>query len=177
MIDALRKQMGPAADKIITELLPQANRLQKLDDRMARGATYATPEAFAGMEKAPQVAQQLMIKNAIGAAIDRGMGAVTFPGKESKQAQLYEKVERNIDQVLKDLGPGFTKVPITIEKDYVIEKAGKLVSVPTTEKDEVFTHWGVIWDPEAAKRTQKEGIRFNKGGMVEKSDYDNRRYI
>lgn len=176
-IDALRKQMGPAADKIITELLPQVNRFKKLDDRMARGATYATPEAFAGMEKAPQVAQQLMIKNAIGAAIDRGMGAVTFPGKESKQAQLYEKVERNIDQVLKDLGPGFTKVPITIEKDYVIEKAGKLVSVPTTEKDEVFTHWGVIWDPEAAKRTQKEGIRFNKGGMVEKSDYDNRRYI
>lgn len=177
MIDALRKQMGPAADKIITELLPQANRFKKLDDRMGRGATYATPEAFAGMEKSPQVAQQLMIKNAIGAAIDRGMGAVTFPGKESKQAQLYEKVERNIDQVLKDLGPGFTKVPITIEKDYVIEEAGKLVSVPTTEKDEVFTHWGVIWDPEAAKRTQKQGIRFNKGGMVEKSDYDNRRYI
>lgn len=176
-IDALRKQMGPAADKIITELLPQVNRFKKLDDRMARGATYATPEAFAGMETSPQVAQQLMIKNAIGAAIDRGMGAVTFPGKESKQAQLYEKVERNIDQVLKDLGPGFTKVPITIEKDYVIEQAGKLVSVPTTEKDEVFTHWGVIWDPEAAKRTQKEGIRFNKGGMVEKFDYDNRRYI
>ena len=176
-IDALRKQMGPAADKIITELLPQVNRFKKLDDRMARGATYATPEAFAGMETSPQVAQQLMIKNAIGAAIDRGMGAVTFPGKESKQAQLYEKVERNIDQVLKDLGPGFTKVPITIEKDYVIEEAGRLVSVPTTKKDEVFTHWGVIWDPEAAKRTQKQGIRFNKGGMVEKSDYDNRRYI
>jgi hypothetical protein len=54
----------------------------------------------------PQVVQQMMIKNAIGAAMQRGVNAVTFPGKESAQAQLYEKLYPNLKQAAKDYRSG-----------------------------------------------------------------------
>jgi hypothetical protein len=41
----------------------------------------------------------------------------------------------------------------------------------------VYTHPGLVWDDKTAQRILKEGIRFNKGGMVDKNDLDYARYI
>jgi hypothetical protein len=141
-------------------LMPTADKIAKLLDR-ARVGTYDLPEAFANMENSPQVVQQLIIKNVVGSAIDRGVNAITFPGSESLQPQLYEKLPNNLKQVIKDLGPGFDMRQITL----------------TNKDGESFSHWGLVWGKEAADRLKSKGIPFKKGGLVEKLDYDNRKYI
>jgi hypothetical protein len=127
----------------------------------SRQGKYDVEEAFPGMEMSPQVVQQMMIKNAIGGAMQRGVTAVTFPGKESKQAQLYEKLYPNLKQAVKDLGPGFDLRQIEL-----YDSLGK-----------AYSHWGVVWDDNTAKKILNTGIRFNKGGLVEKQDTDNRTFI
>jgi hypothetical protein len=150
----------PDQKKELIEFLKLSDREAKLRGRIKLG-DYRLEEAFAGMEKSPQVVQQLMIKNAIGAAMQRGVNVITFPGKESAQAQLYEKLPANLKQVVKDLGPGFEIRPIELYDD----------------KGNPFTHVGLVWDDKTAQRILKEGIRFNKGGMVDKNDLDYARYI
>jgi|GEM_PF-5548629 len=150
----------PDQKKELIEFLKLSDRESKLRAR-ARFGEYRLEEAFAGMEKSPQVVQQLMIKNAIGAAMQRGVNVITFPGKESAQAQLYEKLPANLKQVVKDLGPGFEIRPIEL-----YDGLGT-----------VYTHPGLVWDDKTAQRILKEGIRFNKGGMVDKNDLDYARYI
>jgi muramidase (phage lysozyme) len=113
-------------------------------------------EAFPGMAKLPQVTQQLMIKNAIYGGAKMNKGLVLFPGSDSKQAQLYDKLGPNLKQVIKDLGPGF--------------KAREF-KFPN-ENGDMATRWGVYIDEDAAKRIQTQGIRFAKGGMVDKPLYD-----
>jgi hypothetical protein len=130
-----------------------------LDD-LRKGNVPATKEAFPDMAKQPQVIQQLMIKNSINAAMQRGDQFVAFPGVESKQAQLYEKLPRNLKEVAKELGEGFEVRPIEL-------------TLPGGEKA-MFE--GVTWSPEAVQRTQKQGIPFAKGGMVERKTSDNRSY-
>lgn len=150
----------PDQKKELIEFLKLSDRTSKLSAR-AKFGDYRLEEAFAGMEKSPQVVQQLMIKNAIGAAMQRGVNVITFPGKESAQAQLYEKLPANLKQVVKDLGPGFDIRPIELYD----------------EKGNPFTHVGLVWDNKTAQRILKEGIRFNKGGLVDKNDLDYARYI
>jgi len=150
----------PDQKKELIEFLKLSDRESKLRERIKLG-DYQLEEAFAGMEKSPQVVQQLMIKNAIGAAMQRGVNVITFPGKESSQAQLYEKLPANLKQVVKDLGPGFEIRPIEL-----YDGLGTM-----------YTHPGLVWDNKTAQRILKEGIRFNKGGMVDKNDLDYARYI
>lgn len=150
----------PDQKKELIEFLKLSDRTSKLNAR-AKFGDYRLEEAFAGMEKSPQVVQQLMIKNAIGAAMQRGVNVITFPGKESAQAQLYEKLPANLKQVVKDLGPGFEIRPIEL-----YDGLGTM-----------YTHPGLVWDNKTAQRILKEGIRFNKGGMVDKNDLDYARYI
>ena len=159
-LDKLRKEYK-IDEKDFIELLKIANREQNLAVRAAGYGSYKIPEAFKGMENSPQVVQQMLAKNAIIAGIRRGVDGVTFPGKESAQAQLYEKLPNNLKQVVKDLGPGFELRPIESE----------------SSRNGLMTNWGVIWDPEAAKRLLAEGVRFNKGGSVEKNYDDNRRFL
>jgi hypothetical protein len=159
-LDKLRKQFN-IDEKDFIELLKIAKQDQNLSSRSSGLGTYSIPEAFKGMENSPQVVQQMLIKNAIIAGIKRGVDGVTFPGKESAQAQLYERVDRNIKQAVKDLGPGFEVMPIQTE----------------SAKHGTMTNWGVIWNPEAAQTTLKEGVRFSKGGSVEKNHDDNRRFL
>jgi SLT domain-containing protein len=128
---------------LITEL--QADRFKAVKEGTA-------PEAYPGMAKSPQVIQQLMIKNAVQGGIKRNTDVVLFPGSDSSQAQLYEKLPNNIRAVLKDLGPGFK-----------MEK----IAVPN-EKGDIIERYGITWDKKAAERLQREGIRFAKGGFVEK---------
>jgi hypothetical protein len=154
---ALRDQLKLEGKKI-------EQRMVNLRERIAAGE-YTTPEFVPGIERMPQVMQQIMIKNAVYAGIQRGKNGVLFPGSDSAQAQLYEKLPNNLRSVLKDLGSGFEirKVPLTYEGGY---PQGKTVD-----------RYGIFWKDDAAKRISTEGVRFKKGGMVEKNDADNQKYI
>ena len=163
-------QLGPInkgkADQLATDLVKDVKRITKLQDRLGLPGkevkgTYDIEEPIANIEVQPQVVQQLLAKNAIAGALKMGKDFVAFPGAESKQAKLYEKLPRNLDAVLKDLGEGFTKQAITIK------------DATGTERQ----HWAVIWDKNAAQRVLNNGVPFKKGGLVEKSKVDNRRYI
>lgn len=128
-------------------------RVNKLNARVRRSGAYNIEEAFPGMEKNPQVVQQLMIKNAVVGGIQRGKDAVLFPGADSAQKQLYEKLPNNIKAVLKDLGPGF-----------------KMETLPMqSENGDIINRISITWDKKAAERLQKQGVRFAQGGFVEKN--------
>jgi hypothetical protein len=147
---------------LIKDALKIAQRQKVLTGSMRKGSqAHQLEESFAGMETSPQVVQQLLAKNAIVAAMQRGKEFISFPGKESSQAQLYEKLPGNLKQVVKDLGPGFEIRPIEL---------------PVGDVDAINT-LGVTWSPEAAARILKTGVPFNKGGMVERKADDNRRYM
>ena len=125
---------------------------------------YQLEQPFAGFETSPAVEMQLLIKNAIQSTMRSGQDFVTFPGKESSQAKLYEKVLPNLKQAVKDLGG---------------EKAGfdiKPITLPNPSGDSP-TVWGVVWSPETAAKIMQKGVPFNKGGMVERKTDDNRRYL
>jgi hypothetical protein len=125
---------------------------------------YQLEQPFAGFETSPAVEMQLLIKNAIQSTMRSGQDFVTFPGKESSQAKLYEKVLPNLKQAVKDLGG---------------EKAGfdiKPITLPNPSGDSP-TVWGVVWSPETAAKIMQKGVPFNKGGMVERQPTDNRRYL
>jgi hypothetical protein len=153
--------------------------------------TYDVTPAFAGMENSPQVVQQLAAKNAVIAGIQRGKSFVAFPGAESDQAQLYEKLPRNLDQIIKDLGPGFIRQIVELplpegvhhSKLYQMNAAGTL-KYPTDARGMVLQNEpgrmlseAIVWSPEAAARILKQGVRFNHGGSVERQSDDNRRYL
>lgn len=153
-------QQNPEIEKELIEYLKLRDKESKLNVRTRMG-DYSLQEAFPGMEGSPQVVQQMMIKNAIGAAMQRGVNAVTFPGKESAQAQLYEKLYPNLKQAVKDIGAGLEVRQIELYDSF---------GMP-------YSHWGVVWDDSTAKKVLNQGIRFNKGGLVDKQDSDNRKFI
>jgi len=140
------------------EIGKQRDRVQgqmnKFIKRIGEG-DYKIKESFVGMEESPQVIQQLMAKNVIAAAIQMGKNFVAFPGAESSQAQLYEKLPNNLKQVVKDLGPGFEYRSITL----------------TTPDGQDIMHPAVVWDRYGAGKISTEGIPFKKGGEVRTEDF------
>jgi hypothetical protein len=132
-----------------------------LTSELKKGKVGKDKEVFPNMAENRRVVQQLGIKNAISAALNRGDQFVTFPGKESEKPQLYESVRDNLKQVAKDLGPGFEVRPFTFRDadGYSLQ------------------HWGITWGPEAAARVQKQGVPFKDGGMVERQPQDSRKYL
>ena len=164
-LDSVTRKIYKATDATLRDQL----KLQgtKIEQRMANlrerlnAGDYSTPEFTPGIERMPQVMQQIMLKNAVHAGIQRGKNGVLFPGSDSAQAQLYEKLPNNIRSVLKDLGPGFEmrKVPLQYENGSTIDR------------------YGIFWKDDAAQRISKEGVRFKKGGMVDKNDDENQKYI
>jgi hypothetical protein len=129
-------------------------------DRIREGE-YSLKESFAGMEESPQVIQQLMAKNAVAGAMQLGKRFVAFPGAESAQSQLYEKLPNNLKQVVKDLGPGFELRPITLPKPDTSAggEGGELTS------------YAIVWGDEAADRIKKQGVPFKDGGEVSTEDF------
>jgi hypothetical protein len=129
-------------------------------DRIREGE-YSLKESFAGMEESPQVIQQLMAKNAVAGAMQLGKRFVAFPGAESAQSQLYEKLPNNLKQVVKDLGPGFELRPITLPKPDTSAggEGGELTS------------YAIVWGNEAADRIKKQGVPFKDGGEVSTEDF------
>jgi hypothetical protein len=189
-LPSLRGPNGEDLGKVYVELTDKRDALEsKL--RAMGSRTYDVTPAFAGMEDSPQVVQQLMAKNVVLSGIKRNKNFVAFPGAESDQAQIYEKLPRNLEQVVKDLGPGFelqmVEVPLPAgvhhTKLYKMEKAGTL-KFPTDangivikDAPPVMMSHAIVWGPEAAARIMKQGVRFNEGGMVERQPDDNRRYL
>ena len=177
--DPLAKKTGDSVLALNAEIVKLDQRKNVLENRIfgpksteapyerditKRKSNYVLEEPFANFEAAPAVEMQLLIKNAIQSSIRAGQDFVTFPGKESKQAQLYEKLLPNLKQAVKDLGgekAGFEIKPITLPN-------------PTGDSPTVY---GVIWSPETAAKAIEKGVPFNKGGMVERKTDDNRRYL
>jgi hypothetical protein len=163
------KDLSEAEQKKYFEFGIEENKLGQRKNQLAErfnsrpddASLYNVAEAFPGMERMPQVSQQLMIKNAVAAAIQRKNQFVLFPGADSAQAQLYEKLPFNVKAVVKDLGPGFEvkKVPMESENGDIVERLG------------------IFWDQKAASRVAEEGVRFAKGGSVDKNDLPDQKYI
>ena len=166
---SLIKTQFKLGDKELMDVLKAVQRRTLLSNRILKSEgtnvsehSYNIDQVFPGMEKSPQVVQQMLAKNAVMGALRRGKQGITFPGAESEQAQLYEKLPNNLRQVVKDLGPGFELVPNIIQE---------------TKRKGQISNWGIVWDPETAQNVLKAGVRFNKGGLVEKNHDDNRRFL
>jgi hypothetical protein len=117
------------------------------------------------MEHKPQEVQQLLIKNAINGAIERGLSMVSFPSVESKEAQLYRNIANNMRQVIKDLGG---------------EKAGfelLMVEHKNGLTGKTYQSPAIRWGDETADKLRQTGIPFKKGGLVERKMDDNRTYL
>jgi hypothetical protein len=154
------------ADQLAQDLVKDIKRVDKLKERVGMltntpKGRYTIEEPIASIETQPQVVQQLLIKNAVIGAMQRGKSFISFPGAESKQAKLYEKLPNNLKQVLKDLGEGFEVMPLVLKDKKGVERS----------------HLTLIWDDNTAQRLLNNGVKFKKGGMVEKSAIDNRRYL
>ena len=136
----------------------QSDRQKALRSRRELRLDNNVEEAFPKMDELWQVTQQLMIKNAIYGGIKMNKGLVLFPGSDSAKNKLYRKnvFGPNLKQAVKDLGPGF--------------KISEF-SFPN-EKGDMTTRLGVYIDEDAAKRVMTQGMRFAKGGMVDKPLYD-----
>ena len=98
----------------------------------------------------------LMIKNMVDVAIKRNRDLVLFPSTDSNQPQLYENIHKYVTTTVKDLGPNFeaVKVPMT-------NSAGQRV-----------IRSGIYITPEGEKEILEKGLKFAKGGMVDKPLYD-----
>lgn len=185
--------LTPSGENLATAYVNARDKLGRLQSQLqAMGdRTYDVTPAFTGMEDSPQVLQQLMAKNVVLSGIKRNKNYVAFPGAESDQAQIYKKLPRNLEQVVKDLGPGFelqmVEVPLPAgvhhTKLYKMEKAGT-IKFPTDangiaikDAPPVMMAPAIVWGPEAAARIMKQGVRFATGGMVERQPDDNRRYL
>jgi hypothetical protein len=171
---SLKAEVAPNRDeKLVRQLKTEQEillkKIQALEERIAFGERgypgYTLPESFAGMENSPQVIQQLMIKNAVIGAMQAGPRGtnrfVAFPGAESAQSQLYEKLPNNLKSVVKDLGPGFDVQSVTLRD--------------STGKERM--HPAIVWGPEAAARTRFNGVPFKDGGLVERRTDESRKYL
>lgn len=144
-LDSLRREMRAANSKEITAR-----------DLLQNMSAMELDEAFPGMERNSKALQQLMIKNAVAAAVDNGYRfvALTSP-KHSAQPQLYERIPQNARDVVKDLGEGFRVVDLTLE--------GNQGPFRTT---------AIVWGDdsaegrEAVNRILTRGVPFAEGGEV-----------
>jgi hypothetical protein len=161
-IDTLPPQLQDAAQKMLKEVKAQIPAKR----RVTKEATpYNIYESFAGMEHKPQEVQQLLIKNAINGAIERGLNMVSFPYVESKESQLYRNVPNNLRQVIKDLGGEKSGLELLMV-EHKNGLTGKTYSSPA-----------IRWGDETADRLRQTGIPFKKGGLVERKMDDNRTYV
>jgi hypothetical protein len=106
--------------------------------------------------KNQEALRDLLIKNLVDTAVKRGRDLVLMPGADSKQAQLYEFIDRYVEATVKDLGPNFKAVKVP-----TVNSSGQYVIRP-----------GIYITPEGEKEILEKGLKFAKGGMVDKPLYD-----
>lgn len=163
--------------KLALEMAKRDKRISELGHRIRSPNTnYSLEQPFAGFETRPAVEQQLLMKTAIQSAMRAGKNFVTFPGKESMQPTLYEKIPNNLKQVVKDMGTtGLEIRPIELPPTTreIKDRHGNI----THPLGQPLTAYGLVWSPEAAQRIMQSGVPFAKGGSVDKSNTDYRAYI
>lgn len=164
-------------NKLALEMAKRDKRISELGHRIRSPKTnYSLEQPFAGFETKPAVEQQLLMKTAIQSAMRAGKNFVTFPGKESMQPALYEKIPNNLKQVVKDMGTtGLEIRPIELPPTTreIKDRHGNI----THPLGQPLTAYGLVWSPEAAQRIMQSGVPFAKGGSVDKSNTDYRAYI
>jgi hypothetical protein len=106
--------------------------------------------------KNQEALRDLLIKNLVDTAVKRGRDLVLMPGADSKQAQLYEFIDRYVEATVKDLGPNFKAVKVP-----TVNSSGQYVIRP-----------GIYITPKGEKEILEKGLKFAKGGMVDKPLYD-----
>jgi hypothetical protein len=135
------------------------SRIAELEDAVRNAKKGKMPdldESFPGMERNSKAVQQLLIRNAVAAAVDQNYQFVALTAPEhSSQPQLYSRIAKNASDVVKDLGEGFRVVDLTLE--------GSGGPFKTT---------AIVWGDdsaegrEAVQRVLNRGIPFAKGGEV-----------
>jgi hypothetical protein len=153
----LSDEIDDLTDKIVAQKRPQRSITARLSGLPPSSGVLAD-EPFVGASESPGVLQQLMIKAAVKAAMDRGLNfvALTSPQK-SREPQLYERTPQNAKDVVKDLGEGF-----------VLQKLK--ISSPSGQTG--FSTMGIVWDQqdaagrEALNRIYTKGVPFKDGGEV-----------
>jgi hypothetical protein len=135
------------------------SRIAELEDAVRnakRGKMPDLDESFPGMERNSKAVQQLLIRNAVAAAVDQNYQFVALTAPEhSSQPQLYSRIAKNASDVVKDLGEGFRVVDLTLE--------GSGGPFKTT---------AIVWGDdsaegrEAVQRVLTRGVPFAKGGEV-----------
>jgi hypothetical protein len=157
-LDRLRDEIETVDARLSSQIRIQRSIESRLAGLPPRFGALAD-EPFVGASNSPRVLQQLMIKAAVKAAVDRGLNfvALTSPEK-SKEAQLYAMTPQNAKDVVKDLGEGF-----------VLKKLD--ISSPSGQTG--FSTMGIVWDQqdaagrEALNRMYTQGVPFKEGGLVD----------
>jgi hypothetical protein len=174
----------PRGTMVFTEL--QSDRRAAIK----KGSLSDVEEAFPGMDAVSEdVLRQLMAKSAVAAAAKRGKGVVLFPSSDSMQPQLYtpEIMGRVARQVAKDLGKGYQVKQFVVPSEKGVTRKipppkkdadGNFIEqpliqvIPSKSEDFTVTRWGIVLPEDATQAIPQQGIRFAKGGAVNKLMYD-----
>jgi hypothetical protein len=156
-------------------------------------------EMFPNMEKRPEVITQNLIKNAIYAAAKMDKDGIILPGMMSKKAELYTSVNKHAKAALKDMGLDTSYLkrvdPTKVYDKNILEK--KMLShyndgvdtgnevyffdkLPYEEQQyllDYFSPYSIYLPKKERKSILQYGIPYAKGGMVDKNDADNQKYI
>jgi hypothetical protein len=131
------------------------NILERLTDPK-KAASKVVDETFLGMDTNPDALQQMLIKGAVGSALNKGLDFVALTSlKYSAQPQLYKRLPENAQTVVRDLGDGFEVKEIELKND-----AGP------------FKTLGIVWNQsdasgrEGVNRLLTQGVPFKDGGEV-----------
>ena len=106
--------------------------------------------------KNQEALRDLLIKNMVDVAVKRDRDLVLFPSSDSARPELYENLHKFVETTAKDLGPNFKAVEVM-----TVNGEGKRV-----------VRSGIFITPEGEKEILEKGLKFAKGGMVDKPLYD-----
>jgi hypothetical protein len=100
-------------------------------------------ETFIGMDTNSEVLQQMLIKGAVGSALNRGLNFVALTALEhSAKPELYKSLPKNAQSVVEDLGKGFSVKEIELKND-----------------DGPFKTLAIVWDQQDASKRFVDPIR------------------
>jgi hypothetical protein len=187
----------------ISELQSDLRRSLKKDRTSALGKASREAEAiemFPNMEKRPEVITQNLIKNSIYAAAKMDKDGLVLPGMMSKKPELYTSVNKNAKAALKDMGLDTSYLkrvdPTKVYDKKLLEE--KMIShynkelanngneiydfskIPHQDQDyllDYFSPYAIYLPKKERKSIIQYGIPYAKGGMVDKNDDENQKYI
>jgi hypothetical protein len=187
----------------ISELQSDLRRSLKESRLSATGKASREAEAiemFPNMEKRPEVITQNLIKNAIYAAAKLDKDGLILPGMMSNKPTLYTSVNKQAKAALKDMGLDTSYLkrinPTKVYDKKLLEE--KMVGyynnnmvdtgneiydfnkIPYQDQDyllDYFSPYAVYLPKKERKSILQYGIPYAKGGMVDKNDDENQKYI